>query len=73
MKLKFVFNGTVITGEKIEKIWKDCIHFDTETFSSKAILTDINRIWIKLDVNTRELKIVGYPYKMASFNIKNIV
>lgn len=70
--MKIQFNGIEITGQKIDKVWKDCLHLDADEFSYKTIMNDSNRIWLKLDKTIKDLYIAIYPYKMASFSKNSI-
>ena len=70
--MKIQFNSIEITGQKIDKVWKDCLHLDADEFSHKTIMNDSNRIWLKLDKTIKDLHIAIYPYKMASFNKNSI-
>lgn len=70
--MKIYYNNIEISGEQIKPEYRDCLHLDVETFSSNKIMKDENRIWLKLDKDTNELGISGYPYSIASFN-KNLI
>lgn len=70
--MKILFGGIEITGQKIDMVWKECLHLDACNFSYKTIMNDSNRICLKLDKTMKDYQIAIYPYKMASFD-KNFI
>lgn len=70
--VKIIFKGILIQGQIISKTYKNCLHTNVSEASYNWVMNISDRIWVKLDKNTRELALTGYPYEMASFNQKDI-
>ncbi len=67
--MKIEFGGKELIGQRIDKQWKNCMHFGEYT----SIMNDSDRIWIKLNKSLNVYNICVYPYEIASFNKNSIV
>ena len=63
------YNGIIMDGELVKPIFKNCLHLDIS--KNVNIFEDIkfnkNRLFLKLNKNTNELKISNIPYDYISF------